>query len=462
MRSISIATVLGLPLLISACATYHPLPLAKSPDLAARPVLLVNVSRLRLPGVKTHPFNAKNGLDMTEVAELAVINNPTLRAARRKAGIGRAQLFAAGLLPDPQLSLGFNHTTTPETAITGPLANGFSYGLSQALNALVTRGAAEAAQRAALRQINLNIVWQEWQVAQRARQLFIRRRGQDKLLKVVKAVRSVESRAYRRSQRALAAHNTTIDKAGANLVALLNAETKLRTLRRQMNQTRHALTAVLGLKPTVKLHLVGNFGEKPLDPKRYRRARRLLVAQRPDLLALRAGYASQDATVRKAILGQFPALTFGVTRSRDNSSIYDTGFSINLSLPFFNGNRGNIAIARATRAQLHAAYQARLDAAYGDLDQLWREVGILRDELHQVRKRLPVLQNITTKTRHAFKAGNIGAITFATLEISLLNTRNQAIGLRESLAEAQVALETLVGRPLPRLTSSNSRKSSHP
>ena len=40
---------------------------------------------------------------------LAVANNPDLRVARDDAGVARAQAFAAGLLPDPQISLSADH-----------------------------------------------------------------------------------------------------------------------------------------------------------------------------------------------------------------------------------------------------------------------------------------------------------------------------------------------------------------
>jgi outer membrane protein TolC len=43
-------------------------------------------------------------LSLDEVAILAVRNNPDLKAKRQRASIARAQLYAAGSIPDPQLS----------------------------------------------------------------------------------------------------------------------------------------------------------------------------------------------------------------------------------------------------------------------------------------------------------------------------------------------------------------------
>ncbi len=43
-----------------------------------------------------------------ELAILAVLANPDLKAARAKAKVSSAQAFAAGLLPDPSLNLGYD------------------------------------------------------------------------------------------------------------------------------------------------------------------------------------------------------------------------------------------------------------------------------------------------------------------------------------------------------------------
>ena len=61
-----------------------------------------------LPELAVHPFNPDDGLDMTEVAILAVINNPDLKVARDERGLARAQLMAAGILPNPQLTAGLD------------------------------------------------------------------------------------------------------------------------------------------------------------------------------------------------------------------------------------------------------------------------------------------------------------------------------------------------------------------
>jgi hypothetical protein len=44
---------------------------------------------------------------MDEVAMIAVVNNPDLKATRDQVGVAEAQAFAAGLLPNPQFSFAY-------------------------------------------------------------------------------------------------------------------------------------------------------------------------------------------------------------------------------------------------------------------------------------------------------------------------------------------------------------------
>lgn len=451
-------------LALGGCATYHPLPLAKAPDLKADiSALTVPADALHPPATGRHVFNPRDGLDAIEVAELAVVNNPQLRAARAKVGIVRAQLFAAGLLPDPQLGLSYEKTTTPSSPAVGQLQNAKSASLSESLTEIITRGARQAAQRAALRQVNLDNVWNEWQVAQQARQLCVRLRTQRRQLKIVAKARRLEMARYRRAGKALAAHNLTLKDAGPDLAALLDAETQMRTLERDLNHTGHSLNALLGLKPGVKLDLAGPLPAEALpDPAAYRQALAQLPARRPDLMALRAGYRSEDEQVRAAILAQFPSLSVGISRGVDNTGVFSTGLSINLSLPFFNGNRGQIAIARATRAQLHADYQARLDAAYGSLDELWRDMHLLHAQVKTLDARLPALRKLTHQARKAYAAGNLDALTYFTLETTAVSKESESISLHDELAEARIALETLLGRPLPNAQATQAANYSNP
>jgi outer membrane protein TolC len=164
---------------------------------------------------------------------------------------------------------------------------------------------------------------------------------------------------------------------------------------------------------------------------------------------LRAAYRSQEERFRGAVLAQFPALNVGLTRARDTSGLYTLGFGLSLSLPIFNANRGNIAIADATRSKLYDEYQARLDAAHGDVDTALANIDLLRRQVRLTRAGATLLARANLRADAAFRAGDMSASIHERLRIALLDKKTEAINLEEALMEQRIALQTLLGPDLP-------------
>jgi outer membrane protein TolC len=432
---------------ISGCATYAPKPLAVAPDLAHRLAgLTIDIDKLirPTPGLRPHTLDFDDGLDMTETVMLAVLNNPGLKAVRARRHLAQAQLFAAGLLPDPQLNLSFDHPTSGPP----PLTNAYSFGLSEDLQALITRGAVQAAQIQTARQVDLEILWQEWQVTQQARVLVVRSLAEMQLLDLSTATRNLLAERYARESKALQQGDVTLDKAAGDLVGLVDADTRLRDLEREANQTRYDLLGLLGLAPNVKLVFKKSPGSQTFSDAELKAALTELPRRRPDLVALQAGYRSQEQLVRRAILAQFPALNVGFNQARDTGDVDSVGFGINIGLPLFNRNRGEIAAQRATRVQLHAEYQARIDRAFIEAHRAWTNARLLSRQLRAARARLPDLAAMTAKAQAGFDAGNLDPLIYITLETNWLAKRSEVIRLEQSLREAQIGLETLLGMTL--------------
>ena len=431
---------------LSGCASYQTKPLNTQPTLLHEvPHLIIDTKRLPLPELAAHPFNPDDGLDMTEVAILAVVNNPELRVARDEKGIAEAQLLAAGILPNPQLTAGIDHPTNG-----GPgYMNAFNLGLSYDINKLITRNAAVNAARANGLKVDLTVLWQEWQVVQQARLLFVKSITQEKLMSELQSYRELFGTQYRRAQQALQEGNLTLDVVSADLTALQNANSRINNLQRQISKTRYDLNALLGLSPEVNLKLVGDANLPGLDQEKIKTYIAGLPQRRPDLLALQAGYASQEQRFRQAILAQFPALNIGLTRSRDTSGIYTSGFGIALNLPIFNRNQGNIAMEKATRKRLYDEYHARLNAAYGQINSLMAQLKLVTRQYNRVKSALPEMEAAVKHAEEALDAGNIDATTYTNLSAALLNKRMEAITLEQTILEERVALQTLIGSELP-------------
>ena len=430
------SAILQLSLLVCGCAHYRPNPLPIAPDLQSTPQLTVPARQYWLPGLPPHPISSQ-GLDGTTVLMLAVFNNPGLRAARLQAGVASAQLLEAGLLPDPQFDAGF---------ATSALDYGGVLGLSEEIRTLLTRGAAKAAADAAQRQVNLDILWQEWQVAERADELFILIRADAKMQGVLESTKSLFDDRYRRDRSAMLRGDETSVAVAADLSALADADTSLRQLQTEVNLNRHELNALLGLQPNVQLHLTGPVEMPELSEREFAEAVALLPQRRADLLALKAGYGSQEENLRRAILAQFPSLSAGVDLERDPvEGVNAIGPQVTLTLPIFNRNRGQIAIQRATREVLRQTYQAQLDAAESQADRVWKATQILSAQLKDLHAQLPLLEKAAAAAEQSFQQNNLNAGLYVSTQSDFLEKQVEAIRLSASLDSARSALRTLLG-----------------
>ncbi len=431
---------------VSGCATYEAKPLPTEVSLS-RSAAGLNVAPAELPfhNLASHPFNPNDGFDMDELATLAVANNPQLRQSRDRLDIARAQSFAAGLLPDPQLGFSSDHPTNGVAGNT----NAFNVNPSYDVNALLLRSSRVAAARQDEQRVSLELLWQEWQVVSQARLLFTRLTSQQKLLMQLGEEREQLAMSSQRGQRALAAGNLTIEAVSADFAALQSVERQLNVLQRTILQDRARLNGLLGLAPDVSLELIGEPTAPSIDPAGVRASLVARLTLRPDLQALRAGYQSQEERFRGAVLAQFPALNVGLSRARDTSGLYTLGFGLSISLPIFNANRGNIAIEKATRKQLFDEYQDRLDRGYAEVETSLANLPLLQDQLLRSRAGLAEIEAVARRAETAYRAGNMAAPEYVRLRLAVLGKHTEVINLQEALMEQKVALETLLGPDLP-------------
>ncbi len=429
----------GCASLLAGCATYHSKPLPTRPDLARAPALAVPASDLGVPGLEPEQLDPAKGLTQVNVVTLAVLENPQLKAARLQAGIARAQLLQAGLLPDPQLS---------GALLKSSFLTGYSATLAEDIRALITRGAAQDAASAHLKQVNLEILWREWQVAERARELFIEIRALARLRRVLNRRRELLGRVYRQDEASLKRRYVTVSDITADFIAWNSAEMQWRAFELQDNRTRHELDSLLGLTPDARPRLRGSPSEPLVSRAQYRSALAALPHRRPDLLALQAGYHSAQERLREAILAQFPLIEAGVVKNRDpQDGVQSIGFNVTLALPIFNRDRGPIAVGRASRAYLHQAYQADLDSTVSQADQVWNAILIMRHQLARLHRRLARLDRAAAAAKESLGRGTFTLTDYASVDSSALATRAEEIQLRSSLAQAQAVLAMLLALP---------------
>jgi len=136
---------------VSSPTAYSP------PAIAAESTSLQNVLG------DANSVGASTGLTPADIAAIAVLSNPDLKALRARAGVADAQIFAAGLLPDPTVSLGVDIPTNGVGVVTA-LAGSIGADLSAASS----RNARMEAARANARGMRQDILWAEWLTRQNA------------------------------------------------------------------------------------------------------------------------------------------------------------------------------------------------------------------------------------------------------------------------------------------------------
>ncbi len=379
---------------------------------------------------------------MTTVAMLAVAGNPDLKLARDDAGIAQAQAFAAGLLPDPQLSLTADHPAAVD------FHTAFNAGVSFDFGSLITLSARKGAAEADRHKTDLALLWQEWQVVAQARKLFVG-------IGILEQSRTLQQQAVALTQaraetvqRALQTGNATLDALSPLLVAQADAQRQYDEQTRQLQQARAALNTLLGLAPEVKLDLAPLAMPAAPDAAAVRDALAHLSSRRPDLLGLAAGYQAQEERLRAAVLAQFPSLNIGFTRARDTSLLYTSGLSLGVSLPLFNRNRGGIAVETATRQRLHDEYDNRVRAAQAEIAQILQDQALLHSQLQSTQTTLAALQETADAAEQAYRAQQMAVANYTDLQAALLAKRMDLLALQRAALEQQIALQALLGGDL--------------
>lgn len=417
--------VLAIALLaaLSGCAGYHPAPLPVASGLD-----------------DALPASVPQPLTLSDAATLALARSPNLLIERRKAGVSKAQAYASGLLPDPQFTASVDHPTVHGVG----LVNAYALGIAQELQSLLTEHSRAEGAKAKEKQAELDLLWAEWQTLQKTVGLCTQKYYLDEKSALLTNTADLLDRQYAKSRRALTAHDTTLDVAGADLSTALDIASQ------RDDAVRAALTAdadlrmELNLGPHARLVLADPGDPGAIGEADVRAALGSVASRRPDLLALQAGYHAQEESVRTAILQQFPAMTLGFNRASDPTNVQTNGLSTTINIPIFGTTQANIATERATRAELGTEYQTRLDQTVADAWRIWRSLEVLRSQIGALEASLPELEHMARTGQEAYAAGNLSPATYVVFETSLAARQSELFDLKSSLWSDTLALKTVL------------------
>jgi outer membrane protein TolC len=406
----------------------------------------IEAEKIKHPILKPINIDFRDGVSPEEAAIIAVLANPSLVAARDQRGIATAQLLQAGILPNPQLSYSMDVPTGGSTQET---VNGLGLGIDLDITDLLTRGERLDAARAYGASVDLDIAWQEWQVAQAAklhvyrlvfldRELGVAHEEQDGLRKNLEAIKQAVNLG----------DMTVIDLSAAK-AALQEAHASILTLDQQHEQERLELNQALGIPPQQSITLQSDI--KPPSPKTLPSLESIINGieeRRLDLLALRMGYESQEARLREAVRAQFPRINLGFARLRDTGNVVTTGFSITLDMPFFDHNQGRIAIERASRKQLFDEYLTRLSDARSESAHILADMKSTKEQIEAAMRSVKTLNRLVQTYHRALLEGNADILNYYNTRRDLMEKRVEVLKLKQNLADMTIALEIAAGRTI--------------
>lgn len=439
------ALALAIVLTLAGCASYRASPLPSDDALLSMPSAadLASLTPVAHPRLAPEPLDLGKPLNELDAARLALILSPELAAQRSQAGVAEAQLFAAGLLPDPQLSLSVDH---PD--VLG-LVNGLSGGIALDLASLFTRHARVEGSRLALEKVRSDVAWSEWLAINQVRTLSRRASFLERQLKVAEDAAAAAKKIYDLSTTNMRRGDANLDATALYQVGFLDAQDRSLMLRRNLSQTRQQLNATIGLPPDYALALAAppeTRDAKQFDPDALAR---IALRQRFDLQALRSGYLAQEAGLRRALRASIPLPQLSLNRTRDTSAIWTRGMAMTLSLPLWNRGRGDIRIETATRGQLATEYSARVYQTRSDIAAARADLDAIDAERKALAAELPILEHSADVIGNAARNGDVSLVTYETVRATLLDKRLALLALEQAQSEGEIVLETAVGDYLP-------------
>ncbi len=448
-RYIFIAAIL---FLLSACATYHPLKIdsqavnasLKPPDMSR---LAIAADKIHHPLLKPLRIDLADGLSPDEAAVLAVLANPELKSIRDEKKIARAELLQAGILPNPQLGVNYDFPTGGNTTHT---VNAFGLQLGWDVTSLIGRSDRISAARSKKADVDLMVAWQEWQVAESAKLHLLHVLWADRRLDLLEKEEKSLSRNLALIRKAVALGEKTAVELAAAESEQRQIQLEISTVEQQREQARLSLNQDLGMPPVRRIRIekepmLADWPDVSANADFFPG----VAKRRPDLLALKMGYKSQEARLRGAILSQFPDIGIDVHHSGDTSNVISTGLGANISFPFFDHAQGRIAIQKATRRKLYDAYMARIFTVRANLAAIMKKIAATRKRIATAEESVAAQKRLVDIYKTALDQGNADILTYYQAQNKLMNERLTLLSLRESLTDLGVALETTAGVYFP-------------
>ncbi|MBI1311770.1 hypothetical protein GC176_10805 [bacterium] len=401
------------------------------------------------PGESLLPphVSTDDGLTEEEAIATALWNNAAFQELLAQLGVSNAQLFNAGLVGDPQLLLYFP---------VGPkIIETFGY---QTLDAFWLRKIRMRAAKLDLDRVSQTMVQNGLNVIRDVRRAYAEliRASETEVVSREAARLRVEIAAL--AQKRLAAGDISELEATTSQIDALNAQATAERAAHDVTLAREQLRTLMGIgqyedtltPDATSVDVVNVSISAELEADLVNAA----LASRPDLCAAETAIDSASE-----LLNLSHKQFMNVDGVYNGKPVGQFGFltapGLRFTVPIFNGNRGNMAIAEAQLQQAARRYVTIRDQVTLEVRTAQTQLLQAQENLQTLRERiLPVLREAESLARSNYENG--GAPYFLVLQTTgqYLDARTRELQLVADVRNAAAELDRGVGRRVTTETTS--------
>ncbi len=400
----------------------------------------------------TSALAEEKNFSLHQVLEFSLHNNGEQRALREEKGIREAGKIKAGLYPNPVFEL---EGTTGELS-GSPSENRLSIGISQEF---LTMGKREKRQQVAGKELagfERQIDNSRRLLVEEIKTTFYDLLLAEKKLDLAERSTDLNTRLLEVTKQRFEAGDVPELEVNLARVEVARSEGRKADVERDLYPAKARLLTLMGLSADEKAGFAGTLEVKPYT-KDLEELKKLAQARRPDLMALEAEKAKNEAEITLAQAEAIPNVTAGIGYQRENTAIEVggvegksrdnlIGLKVSIPIPLFDRNQAGIQEARARKGSADNRYlfarlaiEREVEAAYARLVASEKSMTIYRENI------LPQLEENLKIIQEAYKLGEVGILTVIE-EVKKFSEVNEAyLAALYNLQIALVKLDSATG-----------------
>lgn len=410
--------------------TYQSHALADTQD--TRGVILSDTLRLTLP--------------MAE--ELFLKKNLTLIAARYRLTTSEADLVAAKLLPNPQLSLNASFVNVLAKPVDYSAAQ-TTYRIDQLIELGGKRGKRIDVASHAVESAKADFQNTLFQLISDVKEGFLETAFAERLYLLADSSYQI----FKKSVEVAQVRLKTGDIGEAELkkleLAQLDYQENLSAARQNLTEARSKLRQMLNLPPALPLKISYDFKPALTLPDKDTLTA-VALSSRADLASLRERTLMQQNRIDLAHANAIPDITFGVELDRQGPDFKNTfGGGIGIAIPIFSRNQDEIQRAEAESQAAEADQKAKENSIANDVNAAYEKY---RDSWSIVQSfsssTLDYAEEVRAMEVKSYNAGNISLIDFLETERIYNDAAHSYYDAIQKFLDNQIELERIVGEEI--------------